>query len=71
MNEEKTAGKGYCMEVISSTLDHIRGNLEFKNCGGCPCSGDCFCAGYVDGKVATGGPIGPVLSPFDPNSQIG
>jgi len=72
MNEEKTAGKGYCMEVISSDWDHLMGNLEFRNCGGCPCSGDCFCAGYVkSGMVSPGGPVGPVISPFDPNSQIG
>ena len=71
MNEEKPTGKGHCMEVISSTLDHIRGNLEFKNCGACPCGGDCFCAGYVKGGKEVPGGVGPVISPFDPNSQIG
>ena len=44
VNEAETSG-GTCIEVISSDWDHIRGKLKFRNCGGCPCGGDCFCAG--------------------------
>ena len=51
MNEDKEAGKGSCMEVTSSTWDHMKGNLEFRNCGACPCGGDCFCAGYTKSSV--------------------
>ena len=64
MNENKTVGKGSCMEVTSSTIDHLKGNLEFRNCGGCPCGADCFCAGYVkSGQIgALPGGMEPIMT---------
>ena len=51
MYEKETKGGGSCMELISSNLEHLLGKVRFKNCGGCPCGGNCKCLGKT-GSIA-------------------